>query len=104
MGDPGPTYRFAVNPRWDVLPTVNAVVGTRLSGDYHVPAYRTTLSLKSVARGRALYATRRTRYALDPRSVVVLNQDQEYTLDIERRDRTATVCLFFEPGFVEGVA
>jgi AraC-like DNA-binding protein len=41
---------------------------------------------------------------LDPGSLVVLNRDQEYTLDIDARDRTATVCLFFEPGFVESVA
>jgi AraC family transcriptional regulator len=98
-----PTYRFAVNPRWDDLPRMSAVVATPLSGDYHVPAYRTTLSLKSVARGRATYATRRSRYVLDPGALVVLNQDQEYTLDIDARDRTATVCLFFEPGLVEGV-
>jgi AraC-like DNA-binding protein len=99
-----PTYRFAMNPRWDDLPRVNAVVGTRLAGDYHVPGYRTTLSLKSVTRGRATYATRRSRYVLDPGSLVVLNHDQEYSLDIDARDRAATTCLFFEPGFVESVA
>jgi len=99
-----PAYRYAVNPPWGDLPCVNAIVGTRLALDYHVSSYETSLTLKSIPRGVATYATPRTRHRVDARSVLVLNEGQRYSLDIDAADRAATLCLFFEPGFVEGVA
>jgi AraC family transcriptional regulator len=99
-----PAYRYAVNPPWGDLPGVNAIVGTGLALDYHVASYETALTLKSIPRGVATYSTPRTRYRIGPRSLVVLNAGQRYSLDIDGADRTATLCLFFEPGFVEGVA
>jgi AraC-like DNA-binding protein len=104
MGAAPPGYRFAMNPAWGELPRVNAVVGSRLAGDYHVPAYETPLTLKSVPQGALTYATPRTRYRMDARSVVVLNAGQTYSLDIDVADRAATLAIFFEPGFVDGVA
>jgi AraC-like DNA-binding protein len=104
MGAASPGYRFAMNPPWGELPRINAVVGSRLAGDYHVPAYETPLTLKSVPQGVLTYATPRTRYRMDARSVVVLNAGQTYSLDIDADDRAATLAVFFEPGFVEAVA
>lgn len=104
MGAAPPGYRFAMNPAWGELPRVNAVVGSRLAGDYHVPAYETPLTLKSVPQGVLTYATPRTRYRMDARSVVVLNAGQTYSLDIDADDRAATLAVFFEPGFVDAVA
>jgi AraC family transcriptional regulator len=101
---PPPTYRFAVNPPWGDLSRTSAVVRSGLSGDYHADPFETTLSLKSVSQGVASYATPRTRYRVDAASVVVLNQGQTYTLDIDAGDRTSTMAVFFEPGLVEDVA
>jgi AraC-like DNA-binding protein len=96
--------RYAVNPPWGDLPAVNAIVGTRRALDYHVSSYETALTLKSIPRGVATYATPRSRYRLDARAILVLNEGQRYSLDIDAGDRAATLCLFFAPGFVEGVA
>ncbi len=99
-----PSYRFEVNPPWQDIPRLSAVVRSGLSGDYHTTPFTTTLSLKSVARGVARWSTPRSRYLIDPGSLVVLNHDQTYTLDIDAEDRTCTMVLFFEPGLVEDVA
>jgi AraC-like DNA-binding protein len=99
-----PHYRFALNPPWKAIPHASAVVRSGLSGDYHAAPFTTTLSLKSVSRGVATWATRQSRYRVDHRSLVVLNCGQTYTLDIAASDRTGTMALFFEPGLVEEVA
>jgi hypothetical protein len=56
-----PTYRCFVNPRAGDLAQSSVILRAGLAGDYHVPAYTTPLSLKSVPRGLATYATPRTR-------------------------------------------
>jgi AraC family transcriptional regulator len=99
-----PTYGFAVNPPWEWLPRVSAVVRAGLAGDYHTAPFTTTLSLKSVSRGIATWSTPRSRYRVDPHGLVVLNQGQTYKLDIDGEDRAGTLALFFEPGLVEDVA
>jgi AraC family transcriptional regulator len=99
-----PSYRFTVNPPWEEMPARSAVVRAGRAGDYHTAPFTTTLSLKSVSRGVATWSTPRSRYRVDPRSIVVLNQGQTYTLDIRAEDRTGTMALFFEPGLVEDVA
>jgi AraC-like DNA-binding protein len=99
-----PSYRFEVNPPWQEIPRLSAVVRSGLAGDYHAEPFTTTLSLKSVARGVARWSTPRSRYLVDERSLVVMNQGQTYTLDIDARDRTRTMAIFFEPGLVEDVA
>jgi AraC family transcriptional regulator len=99
-----PSFRVAFNPPWHELPRVSAVVASGRAGDYHVDDYATTFSLKSVARGRADYRTARSRYLLEPDRFVLLNHGQRYGMDIDARDGTETLCLFFEPGFLEEVA
>jgi AraC-like DNA-binding protein len=98
-----PSYRVAVNPHGEPAPG-NVILRAALAGDYHVRAYTTPLSLKSVTRGVSFYGTPRTRYRIDEHAVVVLNAGQTYSMEIDARDRTGTLCVFFEPGFVEGVA
>lgn len=99
-----PSFRVAFNPPWHELPRLSAVVASGRAGDYHVDDYATTFSLKSVARGRADYRTVRSCYLLEPDRFVLLNHGQRYGMDIDARDRTETLCLFFEPGFLEDVA
>jgi AraC-like DNA-binding protein len=97
------TRPFAVNPPWPELSRTNSVLHGR-SRDYHVDRYRGTLSLKSVVEGEGLWRTSRGVFRVDAGSFLLLNDGQEYSLDIEGRTPTETVCLFFETGFVERTA
>src|SRR5262249_31974659 len=72
--------------------------------DYLVHEYRTTLSIKSVARGVARYATPSGRYLVTPDVFLVLNHGQRYSMEVEAETRTETWCPFFAPGFVEAAA
>jgi AraC-like DNA-binding protein len=92
--------RFAINPPWPELPRVNSVLHGR-GRHYHVESYKTTLSVKSVLQGEAVWRTRRGRFRLDPSAFVVLNHGQEYALDFVPGALTETLCLFFAPGFLE---
>jgi AraC family transcriptional regulator len=96
-------FQFRVNPPFVELPRCSALlngVGNR----YHVEGYRTTLSLKSVTRGAALYVTPRGRHLVTEDSFLVLNHDQEYSLDFQGPWTTETLSPFFQPGLVEHVA
>ena len=94
----------AVNPRWDAMSRVNVILRSGRSGDYHVDAYTTPLTVKTVVRGVAHYHTPRTRYRVEPGTAVVLNAGQTYGMDLDEDDRTETLCLFFRPGYVEAAA
>jgi len=103
MREPSP-FRVGWNPPWSELPGMSAVISSGRADDYHVEAYRTTFSLKSVRAGRADYRTRTARYLVTPDRFLLLNHGQEYGMDLDARDRTETFCLFFAPGFLEDVA
>lgn len=96
-------FRFRQNaPRAEVR-SANTVLNGRVRR-YHDPGFCTTLSVKSVIAGRAVYETPHSRYDVDPDRVVILAEGQEYSLDIRPRPRTETLAVFFQPGFVEHVA
>jgi AraC family transcriptional regulator len=96
-------FQFRINPPYGELPRCSAVLNG-IAQRYHVQQYRTTLSLKSVTRGAALYATRQGRHLVTADSFLILNHGQEYGLEFQAPGITETVVLFFEPGFVEHVA
>jgi AraC family transcriptional regulator len=97
-------FRFAFNPRWNELPHCSAVInGVQGERDYVVSNYQTTLSIKSVLHGRSWYETPRGRYLVTPDSFLILNHDQQYSMEIERGSNTETLCPFFQRGFVESV-
>jgi hypothetical protein len=75
-----------------------------VAGDYHVPAYVTPLSLKTAPRGVLRYTTPRTRYRIEPHTVLVLNAGQTYAMDVDANDRAGTLCFFFQAGAVARVA
>lgn len=101
MSDTG--ARFAINPPARDLARVNAVLHGR-AARHHVESHVTTLSLKSVVRGAALYRAGRARFRVEPKTFLILNHGQRYALDFVCDGTTETLCVFFAPRFVERVA
>jgi AraC-like DNA-binding protein len=99
------TFRFELNPSGSDLSRCNAVLnGIVRTRRYTVSDFETTLSVKSVTRGSALYRTRQGQFRVEADTFLILNQGQEYSLDIEAGSNTETVCPFFQPGFLGHVA
>lgn len=99
------TFRFEINPPGAELARCNAVLNGHVrTRPYVVDNYPTTLSVKSVSRGRALYATRQGRHLVEAGTFLILNNGQEYSLEIAAGSGTETVCPFFQPGFLGHVA
>jgi hypothetical protein len=61
-------------------------------------------SIKSVLRGKAAWTTRAGRYELEPGQLLVLNDGEEYSIEVDALQPVETFCLFFAPGFVDDVA
>jgi AraC-like DNA-binding protein len=96
-------FQFCFNPPFAELPHCSALLNG-IARRYHVQQYRTTLSLKSVTRGAALYGTRQGRHLVTEDSFLILNNGQDYSLEFKGPSTTETLALFIEPGFVEHVA
>ena len=94
------TFRFSVNPRWSDLPHCSALLHG-FPRDYSVSDYRTTLSIKTVVRGEAWYETPQGRYRVTPDTFLVLNEGQQYSMEVDAQCKTETFCPFFQPGFVQ---
>ena len=95
--------RFKLNPRAPEIPSCSAVlhgIATR----YNVDNYRTTLSVKSVVRGAALYTTPQARHLVTKDCFLILNEGQQYSLEFQWPSSTETICPFFQPGFLEHVS
>ncbi len=95
------TFRFALNPNWSELPRCSALLHG-FPRDYSVADYRTTLSIKTVLRGSAWYETPQGRYLITPESFLLLNEGQQYSMEVDQDSNTETFCPFFQPGFVRG--
>lgn len=89
-----------INPAPERLGRENAVVGGR-SRRYEVTRYRGPLSLKSVISGSATWETRDGRYELAAPACLILNDGEEYSMEIAASSPVETFCLFFARGFVE---
>lgn len=61
------------------------------------------LSIKSVLRGKAAWTTRAGRYELEPGQLLVLNDGEEYSVEVDALQPVETFCIFFAPGFVDDV-
>jgi AraC-like DNA-binding protein len=94
-------YRFAINPRWTDLPHCSAILHGH-PRDYTIADYKTTLSIKTVLRGSAWYATPQGRYRVTPDVFLILNEGQQYSMEVSAGWNTETFCPFFQPGFVKG--
>jgi AraC family transcriptional regulator len=95
-------YPFAVNPVTGLWER-NAVLNGRNS--YYVTGRNEgTLSIKTVLNGHGYWETPEGRHRVEPGSYLVLNKGQSYGVDIRSHDVVETFCVFFRPGFAEGVA
>jgi AraC family transcriptional regulator len=96
-------FQFRLNPPARQLGGCCALLNGRAT-HYRVDGHRTTLSLKAVQYGAALYLTLRSRHLVTPESFLILNNGQEYALEFQWPAPTETLCPFFQPAFVEHVA
>src|SRR5688500_13702754 len=95
--------RFKLNPPAHEIPTCSAVLKGRAK-QYRVESYRTTLSVKSVQRGAAVYVTPQARHLVTEECFLILNEGQEYSLEFQWPAPTETLCPFFQPGLLEHVS
>lgn len=61
------------------------------------------LSIKTFLTGHVFYAAGGGMHAVDPRSYLVLNHGQPYTITIDSSSPVESFCLFFDSGFAEEV-
>jgi AraC family transcriptional regulator len=62
------------------------------------------LSIKSVVKGEVAWTVDRRHLVVDRESFLVLNDGQEYSMDIDAPRPVETCCAFFSHGFAEQVA
>jgi AraC-like DNA-binding protein len=96
-------FEFRLNPPARQLGRCSALLNG-LATRYRVDNHRTTLSVKAVQRGAALYVTPRSRHLVTPDSFLILNRGQEYSLEFQWPTVTETLCPFFQPELIEHVA
>ena len=92
--------RFKVNPPAREISHCSTVLNG-IATRYRVDSYRTTLCVKAVQRGSALYATPKAKHLVTEDSFLILNEGQVYSLDFSGPGPTETLCPFFQPGCVE---
>jgi AraC-like DNA-binding protein len=95
--------RFKLNPPAREIPACSALLNG-IARQYRVDSYRTTLSVKAVERGAALYVTPQARHLVTEDCFLILNEGQEYSLEFQWPTPTETLCPFFQPGFLEHVS
>jgi AraC-like DNA-binding protein len=96
-------FDFRLNPAARQLGRCSAILNG-LATHYRVDSYRTTLSIKAVQSGAALYVTPKARHLVTPDCYLILNRGQEYALEFQWPTPTETLCPFFQPAFVEHAA
>jgi AraC-like DNA-binding protein len=89
-----------INPAAALLGRRNAVLTGRANRP-HVARFTGPLSIKGVMAGSATWETGEGRYELVPGAVLLLNDEEEYTLTIDALQPVETFNFFFERGFVE---
>lgn len=92
---------FIVNPGKSPWNT-NVVLNGRSKRFETLPS-QGYLSIKTMARGVGRWHTSKGDHLVNEGTYLVLNKDQTYSVDINSREIAETFCVFFKPGFVEGV-
>lgn len=88
-----------INPPASQFGSANAVL--RGLGSQYESRFAGPLSVKSVIAGSAIWRTGAGRYELVPGSVLVIHEDEEYTVSVDALHPVETFCFFFRAGFVE---
>jgi len=84
------------------LGTRNALLSAR-ARTHFVNDFAGPLSIKSVAEGTVAWKSGGRELVVDRDSFLVLNHGEPYSMAIESRTPVATLCVFFQEGFVESV-
>lgn len=99
MAQPQP---IPLNRPTAALGVSNAVLRARAC-THQVRDFPGPLSIKSVTAGTVAWKTGGRELVVDRDSFLVLNAGEPYSMNIDSRRPVATLCVFFENGFVEGV-
>lgn len=91
---------YAINPPPKALGRVNAIVAG-VARRYEVRRFAGPLSVKAVIQGGASWETASARFDVAPRSALVLNDGEEYSIVVDALQPVETFCIFFARGFVE---
>ena len=94
--------RLPINPPAPEIGRANVVIGGT-ARSYHVRNFRGSLSIKTVSCGSATWQVNGRRFVANDQCLLVLNDGQEYSIDIDSHEKTTTFCLFFARGFVEDI-
>jgi len=71
---------------------------------HQVENYPGPLSIKAVIRGEVTWIVDARNLAVHEDTFLILNDGQQYGMNIDAPDPVETCCAFFQHGFVEGVA
>jgi len=93
---------FPVNRLSGPLGAANAILRAR-SRVHSVRDFPGPLSIKSVTEGTVSWKTGGRELPVDRDSFLVLNHGEPYSMDIDAPTPVATLCVFFQDGFVESV-
>lgn len=88
-----------INPPASQLGSVNAVLHGRSSR--YESRFAGALSVKGVISGSATWQTDAGHYEIVPGSVLLIHEDEEYTVSVDALRPVETFCFFFRTGFVE---
>jgi AraC family transcriptional regulator len=93
-----------VNPPARDLGTRNAVLWGRGRSSYHVHNFTGPLSIKAVLKGEARWTTSAGIARVDSTSLLVVNDGENYSIDIDEPKPVETFCVFFERGWLSPAA
>ena len=88
------------NPPAEALGSACAVVHGR-ARRYEMRNVSSPLSLKSVVEGTAEWVTDAGRFELSPGMLLVVNDGEDYSIEVDALQPVETFCVFFAKGFVE---
>jgi AraC family transcriptional regulator len=91
---------LAVNPPSSDLGRVNALLRGR-ARRYEYGRFAAPLSIKTVIEGSAMWEIGGARYEVTPGSALLVNDDEEYSIEVDALQPVETFCVFFARGFVE---
>ncbi len=89
-------------PERSALGTTNAVLVAR-SRIHSVQEFPGPLSIKTVVEGRVGWKTGKREVLVDESSMLVLNDGEPYSMQIDSPEPVTTCCVFFASGFVQSI-
>ena len=95
-----PEPGVVINPPASWLGVRNAILRGKAK-QHHVADFPGPVSIKTVVRGSAWWATSEAERLVDCSNYLILNSGRSYSLTIDSRETVETFCLFFRRGIVE---